>query len=564
MGNFVQVTHRIVVVALIAHLAACGSGSGSSGGGGDDGSRTTVSGQITFDRVPLDADGALDFDAIETRPARQVVVEAVRASGSAILASTTTDASGNYSLDVPANTNIFIRAKAQMRHDGAGATWTFNVRNNTNENRLYGLVGSTFNSGSSPSTRNLHARTGWTTGSGYTETRAAAPFAILDTIFQAKELLRAAQPSLSVDDELDIYWSDKNIGETPGYCPADGRIGTTSFVDAQSNDNDCSLTSPTLPGIYVLGSVAGNDTDEFDQHVIAHEFGHYVEARIVGRSDSIGGEHGGGDRLDPRVAFGEGWGNAFAAMVLDDPVYKDSSMAGPLTYFDLENSNVSSAKGWFSEMSVGRLLWDLFDGANEPDDPLELGFSPLFSALSGPHKATPALTTIYSFMAALRAQNPSYEQQFRMLEANEDIGGRGEFVDDRSEDNNGGNPNALPLYREIEFPQGIIDDLCTDASAGKHNKLNNRRFVRMTLPSAALVTIHVSAQGATQDPDLVLWRRGERVAVAEDVGTTDMIPQIRLEAGDYVIEAYDFAYASPFATGVDNSLHCMTLSVVGG
>ena len=34
--------------------------------------------------------------------------------------------------------------------------------------------------------------------------------------------------------------------------------------------------------------------------------------------------HGLGDKLDPRVAFGEGFGYAFAAIVLNDPVARDS------------------------------------------------------------------------------------------------------------------------------------------------------------------------------------------------------------------------------------------------
>ena len=69
------------------------------------------------------------------------------------------------------------------------------------------------------------------------------------------------------------------------------------------------------------------DTDEFDQHVIAHEFGHYIEFNFS-RADNIGGAHGLGDKLDPRVAFGEGFGYAFAAIVLNDPVARDSFVDG--------------------------------------------------------------------------------------------------------------------------------------------------------------------------------------------------------------------------------------------
>ena len=39
----------------------------------------------------------------------------------------------------------------------------------------------------------------------------------------------------------------------------------------------------------VLTAEVGTDTDEFDQHVIAHEFGHYIEHNFS-RADNIGGE----------------------------------------------------------------------------------------------------------------------------------------------------------------------------------------------------------------------------------------------------------------------------------
>ena len=89
---------------------------------------------------------------------------------------------------------MFIRAKAQMLKTGAAPTWDFSVRNNTNSDALYALDGSAFNSGSANSTRNLRATTGWG-GTSYTGTRAAAPFAILDTVYRAKELILTAAPT---------------------------------------------------------------------------------------------------------------------------------------------------------------------------------------------------------------------------------------------------------------------------------------------------------------------------------------------------------------------------------
>ena len=106
--------------------------------------------------------------------------------------------------------------------------------------------------------------------------------------------------------------------------------------------DDCGQTNPD--GIYILGDFAAGDTDEFDQSVIAHEFGHYFEDRF-GRSDSIGGDHGGSATLvDLRVAFGEGWGNAFSGMVLGDPIYRDSQQGMNSDFRSTWNRTIRSTK----------------------------------------------------------------------------------------------------------------------------------------------------------------------------------------------------------------------------
>src|SRR5690606_24529964 len=128
---------------------------------------------------------------------------------------------------------------------------------------------------------------------------AAAPFAILDTVYRTKELIRTAAPTAQFP-ELNLYWSRINRSEVDEngvavLCPDDGAIVSSLYLSGQGVD-DCNQTLPE--GIYVLGDYGngGGDTDEFDAHVIAHEFGHYFEDRFS-RSDSLGGSHFRGDRL---------------------------------------------------------------------------------------------------------------------------------------------------------------------------------------------------------------------------------------------------------------------------
>ncbi len=308
---------RLLRSAAIAGLAgvalsACGGG-GGGGGNQPPPANVTITGRITFERIPFDALGnGLDPAAIVEAPARQVRVQAIDAAGSAVLAEATTDTNGDYSVTVPSNRNLFIRARAEMIKTGTAPTWDFRIANNTNADAIYALDGNAASSGTANSTRNLRAPTGFGANT-YTGERAAAPFAILDSVFRAKELVSSATPSTAFP-ELRLFWSEDNRPNAGPFCPDNGDINTSSYIVFSSNDLD-QCNQPGATGIYILGDFGIGDTDEFDPHVIAHEFGHYIEDRF-GRSDSIGGDHGGSmTLLDLRVAFGEGWGNAFSGDV---------------------------------------------------------------------------------------------------------------------------------------------------------------------------------------------------------------------------------------------------------
>lgn len=555
------VTRIVLPLIAAALLSACGGGSG-----GDENPppvTVTVSGKITFDRIPFKVGGlGLNPGAPVESPARQVVVEALD-DANAVLATATTDAAGDYSLQVPSNRNVKIRAKAQMQKTGAAPIWNFKVLNNTNSDALYALDGSASNSGTANSTRNLRAASGWGATS-YTGTRAAAPFAILDTVYQAKELILTAAASTTFPD-LNLYWSTTNRTATP-VCPDTGNI-STSFYSGDTALEDCGAEVLLPGGIYILGDFAGGngDTDEFDQHVIAHEFGHYIEDKFA-RSDSIGGEHGPGDRLDLRVAFGEGWGNAYSAMVLGDPLYRDSDMGVARDGgFSLEADN-SVAEGWFSEFSVGEILWDLFDNVADGADQVSLGFPPIFSVLTGAQKQTDALTSIFSFADALRAANPAQVPGINALLSGELISGSDAFGS--GEANDGDSTTALPIYQSIPLNQPTV--VCGSGTDSNRNKVGYRRFLRLTLSAPALLAITATGavdpgspgSVAASDPDIFVHRQGVVVqfgeATTNQPGSTETITQKPYDSGTYIIEVYDFNLS-----GTNSTPHCMTVSVTG-
>lgn len=542
-------------------LCAC---SGSDAAGDDPPANVTVAGRITFDRIPFKSSGAgLDPTAPIVSPAREVTVEAIDAGSSSILASTSTDADGAYSLSVPAERRIIVRAKAEMLRTGAAPTWSFSVRDNTSADALYALVGSAFDTGTDDITRNLHAPSGWEV-TGYMGERAAAPFAILDTVYEAKELVRSAAGSTSFPP-LNLYWSADNRNVANEFCPREGAIATSFYIGLDAPDL-CTPAGVVKPGIYILGAFdgpGGGDTDEFDAHVLAHEFGHYIEDQLS-RSDSLGGEHQSGDRLDMRLAFSEGWGNAYSAMSLGDPIYRDSLQGVSNEFgFDLETA-VPDAAGWYSEFSVGEFLWDVFDGGAQDDDPVTLGFGPIFEVMTGAQRTTDALTSIFSFASALRTNNPAVATALRDLLAQNSVNGTDAYGTGESHD--GGSQTALPIYTPIELNRQS-DVLCTSARYGDQVKLGYRRFLRLTLGADATVAIQVNGapdpldptSAGAIDPDVYVHRRGVIVARGESpVESSELIDQLALEAGTYIIEVLDFALPSG-----ETTRHCMTVSVTG-
>lgn len=552
------------VAVLVAGLWGCGGGGGGGGGGGQPEESVVISGKITFDRLPFGSawgSGLVPGQPVVS-PARQVIVEAIDAGSRTVLASGETNGSGDYSLSVPSGRSLFIRAKAQMLKQGSGASWNLAVRNNTNADALYVLDGTSASSGTVNSTRNLHAASGWGT-SNYTGRRAAAPFAILDTAFEAKALILSAVPSAALP-ALNFYWSSENRPVVADPCPDidAGGIGTSFYV-GENFTNDCFAPADLPAGIYLLGAFddGAGDTDEFDQHVIAHEFGHYYEDRFS-RSDSIGGSHGLLDRLDPRVAFGEGWGNAFAGMVLNDPAYRDSYGVTQDSGFDLEGG-FPAPQGWFSEMSVGEILWDVFDDDAEPGDDVALGFAPIHAVMTGAQVDTDALTSIFSFATALRSANPSSSTAIRDLLSAQGIAGTDAFAS--NEINAGG--DELPIYRTITLGAPLTD-VCSRSTAGSEdgNKLGNNRFLRFENGASRIVTIQATGVAtspavgvAATDPDIYVYRRGELVAAGDSSAAgLETISQVSLSAGIYVIEVHDWDLA-----GTNAPARCMTVSVTG-
>jgi len=186
---------------------------------------------------------------------------------------------------------------------------------------------------------------------------ASGAFNILDVF------TNAAQFTLEFSDEtlvtLSAFWQPGNKDGTY-FCD-----GFNSFYCNQGS------------GVYIYNSIGG-DTDEYDDDVLYHEYGHYF-TEAFSRDDSQGGCHLLSSRdLDLRLSWSEGWGDflpaAIKSWLASDPTragllsteintpiaaYIDTYGTGSQIFVDLDNLSVSRYATAANELAVAKVLWVL-------------------------------------------------------------------------------------------------------------------------------------------------------------------------------------------------------------
>jgi hypothetical protein len=476
-----------------AFFCAAALTSGCGGGGSDKQTPPprTLSGTLAYDKVPASASG-LDYAATYAMPIRGATVELM--DGSTIAATTASDSAGHYAFSWPASgpSIVVVRVKALTSQP------VIRVEDNTAGDALYAMVSPAVNN-DTVTTLNLNAPSGWG-GSSYTGARVAAPFAVLDTAYACARAFMAERTVVFPD--LKINWSVNNRAE-----PGDKALGQieTSHWDGTE--------------LYILG-LADADTDEFDDHIIAHEWGHYFESKMS-RSDSPGGMHGAGEIKDPRLSWGEGWATALGAIVLyPDDLYVDTLGARQATSgacFSIEDNTADDpSPGWYSEMSIVHAFFDLWDpaSASETFDNASLSLGALCDVMVGAQKMTEVFTTLFSFVDGLKTNNPGAATAIDTLLAYRGVASPIADPLGTGETHNGGITGALPVYTilYINDPQSDI----TFTSVGLDaqlilNSLGSNRF-GVFLGNGSTVT--VSAATAGPDVMLRLFRNGQEVGNA--------------------------------------------------
>jgi hypothetical protein len=334
----------------------------------------------------------LDYGQIEAKLARRVTVQALDNCGDVVVETQTLD-DGSFTLSVPGNT-ISLAVAAHLKASSfsgtpcTGASWDVRIVDNTKSKAVWQyLTGLSFSSDAQAGVVTIPIAHN---GTVYTD-RSSAPFAMADTIVSAMDQVCQGTPATQFP-VVYVNWSPKN--QTASGDKTLGQITTSHFTVE-------SWRGQLFPQLYILGK-ENDDTDEFDDAVVAHEFGHYVENSLY-RSDTLGGSHSLSDMLDPRVAFGEGFGNAFQAMTNGNPLYVDTALEAQSSGFSFSvntapsSSNSHRHKGIHSETAVQWLLWRLYDLRDSAANSGNYGR--IDNVLRNYQKSSPALTSLLTFAA---------------------------------------------------------------------------------------------------------------------------------------------------------------------
>lgn len=475
-------------------MTGCGSGSdggfvsgpleetvtgGTATGSGPLSPAPTVSGRITYTKlVPILQNGepVLDFANPQTAPVRFAQVNVLNPDGT-VQSTVYTDGEGRYSSPVTSN-RVLVQVLAQTKAV-PGKCFKTRVQDNRSGKKTYASTPLEVDlEGTDTLSFNLDSgydREGNPTGpvdpaTGF-QLRPAGPFAVLDSLeVGAEYILVASGLAAEQVPELKANWS---VGNTKAV------IGTSHFA---GDVNEMSI----------LGE-AGVDTDEYDWHIMEHEYGHWVQHNL-GRADpGGGGEHGEGKIADPRLSFGEGYGNAFSGLILKDSVYKDTPRS---VTFDLADTRIGPGTGdpnpgWYSEASVGRLIYRMFSSAPS---------SGLYRILSDFQKNSPALTTVFSF--AEGAVKQGIQPDYRPITLNDRFGINSTEAFAAGETHDAGLTGKLPLYAEVTPGERQLT-----LGPGLFNDLTNNHFVRFT-GTGSPVTITLTSP----EPEAGLFENGKLVA----------------------------------------------------
>ncbi len=458
-----------------------------------------LAGGVFYQKLDV-TDAGLDLSHPVMVPVRNARVEAFDRSAQAVVAVGETDNRGRFRIPVPFEPDLTIRVLSRLR------LGDLRVTDNTSGNALYSI------------SFDIDARDPLGTVVLVDNSRVSGAFNILEVVERGNETMRMADEAI-IPPPVNIFWSTRNTNN---------------------------LSNNTA---FILGDRA-DDSDEYDDSVIAHEYAHMLAARFS-RDDSPGGPHGLGDMLDPRIAWSEGWANFFSSAVRNDAIYRDSMGVNGtrILRYDLEENIPPGDKpGYWSEASVQSLLWDLYDDHEDAADDVQYPLSMIWGAftdLKNDH-----YVYLPYFLDHFLERNPSATDAVRTM------------VQYRSIDFQPSvRPSVTnPFPRPIDVGEtvtGIVDSL----SSKRTNLIQSAHFFSFTTGGgAASIRMDIVGLGTGNNPnandlDLFLMDSNGKLMDRSDRGLNGQseLIAIKLPAGTYVVEVRSYYTKAETGSLVFNS-----------
>lgn len=460
-----------------------------------------VHGTIQYEKIPFkDNNGkpGLQLNSPKTVAVIKAKVELVTSADNKIIGRSVTDASGAYEVPYKVNnqTQVFVRVLADSENA--------DVRHVKKQNTIYSTATKPFLI-SKGDVRQDHLAGDKDRGSG--------PFNILEAIRLSNELLRKFEPGITIP-RIRIYWSTDYVSGT--------------FFRSVEN-------------VAYINGKRDEDSDEFDDFVLIHEYGHFVMSALCWAEGNVGGPHKSGDMLDPRLAWSEGWANFFACAVLNDPFYVDTygRLRGDkhMTLNLDENHPLWDSPGVWSEHTVGSTLWDLFD-ARPGDVHQGVGFGPIWKALRGPWRTnTKRYASLIDFCDLLVKEDAQLGPKVAAVLAAREI-----------KYSPGKTPSVDDPYPRL-LPHGIVQEGTVDTISSKHPLLfDSMGLYTFSLTKKTKVKLYMeivrSKTPAKSDLDIHLMNdKGKEIAKSDAsnrVKGTETIERV-LEPGRYYLEVRSWA-----------------------
>ena len=468
-----------------------------------------------------------------------------------------TNASGAYDFYLPKNSGSYT---VEVTSRSKNVYNTAYVLQNPTENTYYSVkhvVGTSADASLDPL---LAPATG---------TLEGGAFNILDQIYKSQEYLRtetancdnSGSPNYYGDCEpfttaplVYTYWKK---GLSPGvYIGSRGAI--SFYLNGQRE-------------LYIGGGlnddVESSDMDHFDNSVIVHEYGHFLEDQFAA-PDSPGGSHNGRSIIDPRLAWGEGWADFFQAAVLyansgATPYYRDTyghvGCSGAACYGINYNENLDPTsmsygdqptdmgEGIFREFSVTRLLYKVVKTGSG------MKFSEIWANLAGPTKSMKASPDPFKSMGRFHKlqynNSPKTDWTAISNAEKQSVSDLGDYATPLNLN------QSTCLSSNDGIPMSVKMTSTDDGSFSSSDQFNNNDFF-VYRHSGGAVTFKVNWSGGRADLDLYIYRPGyvfgdnEGLVALKNVENAGLSGEekvtVELAAGPYMINV--MAY-----TGTDSN-----------